>query len=97
MCRVLHAFSGRRRVGDLQYFLERELAQHEKTYVIHIISLDVIVDATWGDAANLHTRRFWLEGMKSKWVIAFFWAPPVNHGLELGLLGTCQRVLSSHE
>ena len=73
---VLHAFSGRRRVGDLQYFLERELAQHEQTFVIHIISLDVIVDGTWGNAADPHIRRFWLDAIKSKWVIAFLGGPP---------------------
>ena len=73
---VLHAFSGRRRVGDLQYFLERELAQQEVTYIIHIISLDVIVDGTWGNAADPHIRQFWLDAIKSKWVIAFLGGPP---------------------
>ena len=39
---LLHAFSGRRTVGDFQYFLERAMSD-EQTDVLHVISLDVVV------------------------------------------------------
>ena len=64
-----------RRVGDFQYFLERAMSD-EQTYVLHVISLDVVVDATWGDVANAQTRRFWLEAIRSRWVLAFLGGPP---------------------
>ena len=72
---LLYAFSGRRRVGDFQYFLERAMSD-EQTYVLHVISLDVVVGATWGDVANAQTRRFWLEAIRSRWVLAFLGGPP---------------------
>ena len=72
---VLHAFSGRRGVGDLQFFLER-IAEGDQPYVLHIISLDIIIDQTWGNVANAETRRFWLEAIRSRWIIAFIGGPP---------------------
>ena len=72
---VLHAFSGRRRLGDLQYFLEQAMGM-DKPYILHVISLDVVVDATWGNVADKDTRRFWLEAIRSRWVAAFLSGPP---------------------
>ena len=72
---VLHAFSGRRRVGDLQFFLERA-AEGDTPYVLHIISLDIIVDKNWGNVAQAETRKFWLDAIRSRWVIAFVGGPP---------------------
>ena len=72
---VLHAFSGRRRIGDLQYFLERALTA-KQTYVLHVISLDVIIDTTWGNVAKEATRTFWLQAIRSQWIIGFIAGPP---------------------
>ena len=72
---VLHAYSGRRRVGDLQYFLECAITETHN-YVLHVISLDIIVDRRWGDVSKASTREFWLRAIRSKWVIAFLGGPP---------------------
>ena len=72
---ILHAFSGRRRFGDLQFFLER-IAQTKQTYVVHVISFDIIVNSTWGDISKDHVRQFWLAAIREQWVLAFLGGPP---------------------
>ena len=72
---ILHAFSGRRRMGDLQYFLEKAISS-QKAYVLHTISLDIIVEGTWGNVALKSTRSFWLRAIKDRWVVAFLGGPP---------------------
>ena len=72
---LLHAYSGRRRVGDLQYFIEQAAATRSD-YMIHVVSLDIVVDTTWGDASNPSTREFWLSAIRSGYVLAFVGGPP---------------------
>ena len=72
---VLHAFSGRRRVGDLQYFLDRASAI-EEGFVLHTISLDLVVDACWGDVSRVETRQFWLQGIREGCVTSLLAGPP---------------------
>ena len=44
--RVLsHMFSGRRRIGDLQFYLDR--MPPPEHYVLHVVSMDVVVDRVW--------------------------------------------------
>lgn len=54
-------------------------------YVLHVISLDVIVDSTWGDVSDQKTRTFWLEAIKARWVLGFFWGPPCESWSECEL------------
>ena len=72
---LLHAFSGRRRVGDLQFYVDR-LASLRTAYVVHVISMDIIVDPHWGDASNPQTRAYWIQAIRNKWVLAFVGGPP---------------------
>ena len=72
---VLHAFSGRRRVGDLQYFLEKAISQ-KRSYVLHVISLDIVLNSTWGNISKEHTREYWLHAIRARWVLAFLGGPP---------------------
>lgn len=72
---LLHAYSGRRRVGDVQYFME-QFAASRSGYVIHVVSLDIIVDTTWGDASNPTTREFWIGAIRAGHVLAFVGGPP---------------------
>ena len=74
---VLHVFSGRRRRGDLQDYMEQIAACHPETY-LHVVSLDVVVDATYGDVCNVETRRFWLDGIRTGQVTALLAGPPCN-------------------
>ena len=72
---VLHAFSGRRRRGDVQFYLD-QFAASQEAYVLHVVSMDIIVDAIHGDAMNLETWDFWIQSIRMKHVIAFIGGPP---------------------
>eukprot|EP00438_Fugacium_kawagutii_P022166 Skav235764 [mRNA] locus=scaffold803:540950:547686:- [translate_table: standard] len=71
---VLHFFSGRRRFGDLQDFMER-FPCGDST-VLHVISLDLVFDTQWADLANPSTQIWWLECIKARWVVAMLAGPP---------------------
>ena len=71
---LLHLFSGRRRPGDLQYFLDA--MEPPTNYVLHVVSLDVIVDELWGDAMAPGTREYWLRLAHEGHVAAFLAGPP---------------------
>ena len=73
---VLHAFSGRRRLGDLQYYLEKDLPA-EASFDLVVVSLDIVINAHWGDATREDTRRLWLTA--TSWASSL--APPARHGL----------------
>ena len=71
---LLHLFSGRRRMGDVQYFLEN--MEVPESYVLHIVSMDVVVDGIWGDAMATGTRNYWLKAAKDGYIAAFLAGPP---------------------
>lgn len=72
---VLHAFSGRRRCGDFQFYFDR-LANDLPDIQIFVISLDVVIDSTWGDISLQSTRDFWIGAIHSRWVVAIIGGPP---------------------
>ena len=72
---LLHAFSGRRRVGDVQFFLE-QFAPKQEGYVLHVVSMDIINDPVLGDAMNEQTRQFWVQAVRMRHVVAFLGGPP---------------------
>ena len=77
---VLHAYSGRRRPGDFQWFLD-ELGRQHKLEGMFVVSLDLVIDATWGDISNPATQRFWLDALRSGYIVGFLSAPPpAAHG-----------------
>eukprot|EP00438_Fugacium_kawagutii_P002453 Skav209012 [mRNA] locus=scaffold2833:116902:118449:- [translate_table: standard] len=77
---LLHAFSGRRRPGDLQWFLELLDKDYLKKndFQLDIISLDIVIDPEMGDVVNEDMRAFWLAHIKSRHVVAFLGGPPCN-------------------
>ena len=50
---VLHLYSGRRRQGDFQFFLEK---LSRPGAILHTILVDIVLDKTWGDAMRRKTR-----------------------------------------
>lgn len=72
---VLHAFSGRRRCGDFQFYFDRLAADHPDVQLF-VISLDVVIDSTWGDISRQDTRDFWLGAINARWVVAIIGGPP---------------------
>lgn len=68
-------FSGRRRRGDLQFFMDI-LAAKQDQYILHVVSMDVVVSKEWKDATNPKTCEFWLNAIRQRHVIAFLGGPP---------------------
>ena len=74
---LLHAYSGRRRPGDLQFFLEHfQKAQASENYILHIVSMDIVIDTQYGDARNEKTRNYWLQAIRDRKIVAFVAGPP---------------------
>ena len=73
---ILHAFSGRRRAGDFQFFIDSMAAAHPGI-VLHTPSVDIILDTQWGDV------QFWKSAARRGWVVGFLGSPPCEtHGAE---------------
>ena len=73
---VLHAFAGRRRPGDFQFYLDRLLATCSDGVFIHAVSMDIIYDSTLGDASCRSSQKFWFWGIDQGWVVGFIGGPP---------------------
>lgn len=74
---VLHAFSGRRRRGDVQHFLDSFASQLENTLLL-VLSVDVIIHPQMGDLASEEVQNFWLHAISQRWVLAVLAGPPCN-------------------
>ena len=72
---ILHAFSGRRRQGDFQFFLDA-VAEAHPGIVLHTLSVDIVLDSCWGDISDVRVRQFWISAATNKWVVAFLGGPP---------------------
>ena len=72
----LHAFSGRRRAGDLQHYLESAFGRVSDGQLLHVVSMDVVIDPLWGDARNEAIRTFWLDGARQGFVHGGLCGPP---------------------
>ena len=72
---IIHAFSGRRRAGDFQYFIEL-IQQDFPEMLVHTISVDLMVDPVWGDVSRPQIRAFWLEAVRQRQVIGALAGPP---------------------
>lgn len=72
----LHAFSGRRRLGDLQHYLEAAFSRNAEGVLLHVISMDVVIDQEWGNACKPETRDFWLRGALNGYVHGGLCGPP---------------------
>ena len=70
----LHLFSGERRKGDIQEYLER--LQVPSGFVLHILSVDVIFDSVAGDLSCFRNQRRWLGFAKAGLIAGIFCSPP---------------------
>ena len=70
---LLHFFSGRRRKGDLQYYLDR---CHFSSVTLYTVSIDIVVDKNLGDLMRQSTRAFWLRAIRQRYVVAMIGGPP---------------------
>ena len=72
---ILHAYSGRRRPGDLQWFIDQAV-QRKQMGPVMVVSVDLVIDSTWGDISKSSTQRFWLDAIASGLVLAMLSGPP---------------------
>ena len=72
---ILHAYSGRRRQGDLQWFLE-ECAKRHPEVQLHVVSLDIVIDSHYGDISKEEIRNQWYHGMREGYITGFLSGPP---------------------
>eukprot|EP00435_Cladocopium_sp_Y103_P029735 s3624_g7.t1 len=72
---IVHAFSGRRRPGDFQWFVDA-IAAEKGISNIYVVSLDLVIDPVWGDISKPETYDFWLSAIRSGYVIGFLAGPP---------------------
>ena len=71
---LLHLFAGRRRRGDIQYFLDA--MPTPTNCVLHVVSVDIVIDSTWGNVMDQQTRCYWLDLAHKKFIIGFVAGPP---------------------
>ena len=69
---ILHAFSGRRRAGDFQFFVEHIVEQNPAVAFV-VLSVDIVIDPVWGNVANPKTK---LDAARRGLVRAFIGGPP---------------------
>eukprot|EP00438_Fugacium_kawagutii_P027568 Skav206272 [mRNA] locus=scaffold888:387625:392637:+ [translate_table: standard] len=72
---VLHLFSGRRRRGDIQDYVEQFGAKMDLGPIV-VVSVDIICDLVWGNVTDPKTRAFWLSAITQGWVAATVAGPP---------------------
>eukprot|EP00435_Cladocopium_sp_Y103_P034887 s759_g9.t1 len=72
---IVHAFSGRRRPGDFQWFID-DIAARRQIPNIHVVSLDLVINAQWGDISRDDTYDFWLNAIRAGQVLGFLAGPP---------------------
>ena len=48
----------------------------DDAYFITVVSLDIVIDATWGDASKASTRQLWMNAIRERFVLAFLAGPP---------------------
>ena len=72
---ILHLFSGRRRRGDLQFYIDK-LTSTCSAFNVFVISLDVVLSSVWGDLLNPTSRTFWLGAIRDRQVVAMIGGPP---------------------
>eukprot|EP00435_Cladocopium_sp_Y103_P016152 s505_g4.t1 len=72
---ILHLFSGRRRCGDFQFYVEHLRHLHDDATVF-VISVDFVINQDWGDISKQHVRSFWLQGIRSRYIVGVLGGPP---------------------
>ena len=74
---VLHAYAGRRRRGDIEWYMN-SLAEQFPDFIIVTASVDIVIDSQYGDISKTETRDYWLSHIQQGHVIAFIGGPPCN-------------------
>lgn len=71
----LHVDFGRRRRGDLQRYIDKEM-ENVHYFDLIVVSLDLVVNGRWGDVSSPATQSFWLDCIRMGLVVAMAIGPP---------------------
>ncbi len=71
---ILHLFSGHRRQGDVQWFLER--IEHHEEFTVATLSLDIVIDEARGNLLSNRTIYWWKLKIQQGWMIGLAAGPP---------------------
>ena len=74
---ILHAYAGRRRRGDIEWYVDAMAARYPR-HVIHVASVDIVIAATFGDISREQTISYWIGHFLQGHVIGFLAGPPCN-------------------
>lgn len=74
---ILHAYAGRRRPGDIEWYIEAA-AKQCPDFMIFVASVDIVIDAVYGDISRDETRAYWVGHVSQGHVVGFFAGPPCN-------------------
>eukprot|EP00435_Cladocopium_sp_Y103_P051465 s2317_g16.t1 len=92
---ILHLFSGRRRCGDFQFFVEHLQHLHDDAS-IYVLSIDIVISVEWGDISQDKARSFWLQGILDRYIIGVLGGPPCEtwsqaRGRKIGSLSSPEQ------
>ena len=74
---ILHLFSGQRREGDIQYWIEHQLNKPlNKAYCVVVLSIDIVNDPIMGDLTRQDTLALWIKMFREGRVIGLIAGPP---------------------
>ena len=93
---VLHSFSGRRRIGDFQFYLDELIKASPSPFTIITVSLDIVVDAVRGNIADPDVRAFWFHSITQGWTVALLAGPPCETWSELEVSGRQMNAQGHH-
>ena len=74
---VLRLYSGRRRRGDFQEFMELFAAARPDCQ-LYVVSIDIVVGPNFGDVRNKATKQYWLSAIRAGYVLALLAGPSCN-------------------
>lgn len=74
---ILHAYAGRRRRGDIEWYLHA-VSRHHPTFMIFVASVDIVIDSEFGDISRDHVRQYWIGHIAQGHIVGFIAGPPCN-------------------
>eukprot|EP00438_Fugacium_kawagutii_P004341 Skav207878 [mRNA] locus=scaffold664:429090:430280:+ [translate_table: standard] len=77
---VLHAYSGRRRFGDVQHYIDLMTKQQNKVdgILVMVLSVDLVIDPRWGNLCAVEAQDHWLSAIKQGQIVGLLAGPPCS-------------------
>eukprot|EP00438_Fugacium_kawagutii_P030699 Skav213053 [mRNA] locus=scaffold364:60776:62934:+ [translate_table: standard] len=75
---VLHAYSGRRRFGDVQHFIDLMAHELDTDIQVVVLSVDLIISSRWGDLCSQAAQDHWLAAIRAGQIVGLLAGPPCN-------------------